>query len=157
MLSCIHEAMNQELKEREDSFVDVSKGEDGKALWVSANTGELNALKNGLQARLEKLLNGKAKVGLPIGSLTEVAIFNGRGFQVPIKLQFEGAADISFHTEFVSAGINQSCHRITMTIMVRAYSQSRRFEALVETETTTVLAETVVVGDVPSTGLYLGN
>ena len=36
-----------------------------------------------------------------------------------------------------------------MTVRARAYSQSRRFETSAETESVTVLAETVVVGEVP--------
>ena len=40
-----------------------------------------------------------------------------------------------------------------MAVTARAYSQSQRFEALVEEHTETVLAETVVVGEVPNVAL----
>ena len=149
LLTSINQAVNQELEEGENSFVSVTKGESGQVASVSANAPELNALKTGILSRLAKSLNGRASVYLPIGSLTDVALFNGRGFQVPVKLQFEGSADISFDTEFVSAGINQSCHRITMTVRAQVYSQSKRFEAFAQTDSSTVLAETVVVGTVP--------
>ena len=36
-----------------------------------------------------------------------------------------------------------------MTVRARAYSPSKRFETSVETEAATVLAETMVVGEVP--------
>ena len=149
ILASINQAVNQELEDGENSFVSVEKGNAGQVASVSANTAELNALKTGVLSRLSQKLNGRSTVYVPIGSLTDVGIFNGRGFQVPIKLQFEGSADVSFDTEFASAGINQSCHRITMTVQAQVYSQSKRFETFVETGTATVLAETVVVGTVP--------
>ena len=60
-----------------------------------------------------------------------------------------GSSQANFHNEFVSAGINQSCHRVTMVVKAQGFSQSRRFETQVEVETSTVLAETVLVGAVP--------
>ena len=98
---------------------------------------------------LEESLNGSVTVEVPVGSLTGVALLNGRGFPVPLTLGMEGSADLSFQTEFVSAGINQSCHRVTMVVKAQGFSQSRRFETQVEVETSTVLAETVLVGAVP--------
>ena len=68
---------------------------------------------------------------------------------MPLTLGMEGSADLSFQTEFVSAGINQSCHRVTMVVKAQGFSQSSRFETQVEVETSTVLAETVLVGAVP--------
>ncbi len=149
LLSCINRAVDEELGDGENSFVSVSRDGSGQISAVSANTGELNRIKAGVVSRLSKAINGRATAYVPIGSLTSVGIFNGRGPNVPVKLKLEGSADVSFHTEFTSAGVNQSCHRITMTVTVRAYSQSKRFEALAEADTATVLAETVVVGQVP--------
>ena len=40
-----------------------------------------------------------------------------------------------------------------MTVRARAYSPSKRFETSVETETATVPAETMVVGEVPKMNL----
>ena len=70
-----------------------------------------------------------------------------------VTIRTSKAADLSFHTEFVSAGINQSCHRVTMTVTVQAYSQSQRFQTQAQVETSTVLAETVLVGQVPEMAL----
>ena len=102
---------------------------------------------------LEESLNGSVTVEVPLGSLTVVALLNGRGFPVPLTLGMEGSADLSFQTEFVSAGINQSCHRITMTVRVQAYSHSQRFPVHVAETSSTVLAETVLVGNVPETAV----
>lgn len=153
LLSAINQAVNEELQEGEGSFVAVCKSGSGEVSAVSADAAKLNSLKTGVLSRLSKSLNGKVTAYVPIGSLTNVGILNGRGPKVPIKLNLESSADISFQTEFDSAGVNQSCHRITMTVKARTYSQSRRFETRVEAQTATVLAETVIIGDVPNVAL----
>lgn len=153
LLSTINQAVNEELQEDAGSFVSVSQSGNGEVSSVSANAARLNNLKTGVLSRLSKALNGKVTAYVPVGSLTNVGILNGRGPKVPIKLNLESSADVSFQTEFDSAGVNQSCHRITMTVKARAYSQSQRFETRVEEQTVTVLAETVVVGAVPDVAL----
>lgn len=153
ILFSIQNAVHEELEGRENSFVSTEREAGGQIASVTTDTSALNLLKTGILAKLEQDLNGRVCVNVPIGSLTGIGILNGRGFPVPLKLQLEGSADISFQTEFVSAGVNQSCHRITMTVNGRAYSQSNRFEAFVEASTATVLAETVVVGAVPDVAL----
>lgn len=155
LLASINRAVEEQLREGESSFVAVGRDESGQVSQVSADAGELNRLKSGVLSRLERLLDGRVTAYVPIGSLTNLGILNGRGPKVPVRLKLEGSADAEFQTEFVSAGVNQSCHRITMTVTARAYSQSKRFEAEVEESTATVLAETVVVGRVPQVALGL--
>ncbi len=149
LLTSINTVVREELEERNAAFVTVSRSGNGTVSAVNANVSALNSLKAGIIARLSKALNGKASAWVPVGSFTEVGVLNGRGPKVPVKLNLEGSADVTFQTEFRSAGVNQSCHRIVMAVTARAYSQSKRFEIQVEEETSTVLAETVVVGEVP--------
>lgn len=148
VLSCVNQAVAQALEE-EQAFVIVERDEAGAPLAVHTDAAALNALRVQVLERLEETLNGSVTVEVPAGSLTGIALLNGRGFPVPLSMNLEAAADLSFHTEFVSAGINQSCHRVTMVVKAQGFSQSRRFETQVEVETSTVLAETVLVGAVP--------
>lgn len=148
VLSCVNQAVEQALEEPR-SFVTVERDGEGRPLAVHTDAAALNQLRLQVLEALEKTLNGSARVEVPAGSLTGVALLNGRGFPVPLALRLEASADLSFHTQFQSAGINQSCHRVTMEVAVQAFSQSQRFQTQVEVETTTVLAETVLVGAVP--------
>ncbi len=153
VLECISEAVDAEMEEDKGPFVNVEKGSEGQVSLVSADQERLNSLRAGVLERLSHSLKGRATVYVPVGSLTGVGLFNGRGFPVPIKLQLEGSAIVEFSTEFTGAGMNQTCHRLVMTVRARAYSPSKRFETSVETETATVLAETMVVGEVPKMNL----
>ena len=149
----VNQAVSAELSDGESAFAAVSQTVDGRVAGVTADAAALNKLKIGVLERLEKTLNGRMKTSVPIGSLTKLGILNGRGPGIPLRLNIHGSADVTFDTEFTSAGLNQSCHRVTMTVRVQAYSQSRRFEAAIEAETSTVLSETVVVGTVPQAAL----
>ena len=149
-LSCVNQAVESALEESGE-FVTVERDEQGNPLAVHTDTTALNTLRAQVLAQLEDSLNGSVTVDVPAGSLTGIALLNGRGFPVPLTLRMEGSADLAFESEFGSAGINQSCHRITMVVTVQLYSQSQRFETQVHLETSTVLAETVLVGQVPQT------
>ena len=149
VLECISRAVDAELEESDAPFVTVERESGGKISMVSADQERLNSLRAGVLERLSRSLKGKATVYVPVGSLTGVGLFNGRGFPVPVKLQLEGSAVVECSTEFTGAGLNQTCHRLMMTVRARAYSPSKRFETSVETEAATVLAETMVVGEVP--------
>lgn len=146
VLAQVNQAVEEALAQPRP-FVTIERDGEGEPVAVQADTAALNELR--LQVLVEESLNGSVTVEVPVGSLTGVALLNGRGIPVPLTLGMEGSADLSFQTEFVSAGINQSCHRVTMVVKAQGFSQSRRFETQVEVETSTVLAETVLVGAVP--------
>lgn len=149
----INIAVSDELNERESSFITLSHSQNGEISSVKINATELNSLKGGIIKKLTKALNGTASFHVPIGSLTGCAVLNGRGPNVPIKLSLNSSVNVSFQTELSSAGINQSCHRITMTVTAESYSSSKRFAAVAKEISSTVLAETVLVGVVPEVAL----
>lgn len=149
VLEQVARAVEQELAEQTKPFVTVERDGVGQVALVSARPEQLNRLRAGVMERLGEALRGRATVYVPAGSLTGVGLLNGRGFSVPIALRLEGSAEVEFSTDFLSAGVNQTCHRLVMTVRARAFSQSRRFETSVEAQTGTVLAETLVVGQVP--------
>lgn len=146
---CLAEAVEEGLSETDSPYIRTERDEEGRITAVFADAQALNTLKIAVQSRLSQSLNGSAGAHVPLGSLTGIALLNGRGPGVPVRMAFEGCADLRFDTEFTTAGVNQSLHRVTLTVEARVYSQSRRFSAYVEESTSTVLAETVVVGPVP--------
>lgn len=149
VLDCIAQAVEAELEEDAEPFITIERDGDGQIAMVQADPERLNRLRAGVLERLAESLRGRARVHVPAGSLTGIGLLNGRGFPVPISLGIEGSAVAEFSTELISAGVNQTCHRLVLTVRAQAFSQSRRFETAVEAESSTVLAETLVVGEVP--------
>ena len=148
LLSSMNTAIGTELEKIDGEFISVA-AKNGEASLLQADFSSFAAVKERVAKRLAKSLNGKVTAYVPIGSLSGIAFLNGRGPSVPLRLRFEGSADVTFETEFVSAGVNQSCHRVVMKVRARVYSQSKRFSTQLQEETEALVAETVVVGEVP--------
>lgn len=146
VLSCMNKAIAEELPDDELLFVTE---QNGRVSLLQVNQPALTKVKTKISAAVERSVNRTATVRVPIGSLCGLRVLNGRGPGVPLKLRLEGGADVTFTSELCSAGVNQSCHRVLMQVQVTAYSQSRHFSAQVQETTETVLAETVIVGEVP--------
>lgn len=149
ILDHITQAVEAELEADPGPFLLVEREESGQVSLASADQERLNRLRARVLERLSRDLRGQVTVQVPVGSLTGVGLLNGRGFPVPLKMRLEGSATAEFSTDFISAGLNQTCHRLSFTVRAQAYSPSRRFETAVEVESVTVLAETMVVGQVP--------
>lgn len=149
ILDCAAQAVEAELEADPGPFLAVEREESGQVSLVRADQERLNRLRAGVLERLSRDLRGQVTVYVPVGSLTGIGLLNGRGFPVPLKMRLEGSATAEFSTDFISAGLNQTCHRLSFTVRAQAYSPSRRFETAVEAQSVTVLAETMVVGQVP--------
>lgn len=150
IITSINSAVKEVLKSYdEDSFTGMNRDIEGNVVSVEANSTRINELKTALSEKITEELNGRKSIGVPFGSLTDIALLNGRGFDVPVKLNYIGSAELTIKSEFLSAGINQSCHRITLNVRATVVSQSKRFSAEVTSETDFVVAETVIVGQVP--------
>lgn len=91
---------------------------------VSLDTYELSTLKTALTAALQSALTGKATAWVPVGNLTGVALFNGRGFKVPVSFSVDGVVSVDFESTLVSAGINRTKYAVTMTVAAELYSTS---------------------------------
>ena len=150
IISSVNSAVEKKLKKSEQGyFVHITRDSSGNVTSVEADAKKLNEFKTEITDAAIKKLNGRHRVGIPAGSLTNIRILNGRGFSVPVKHNFEGTADITFESAFYSAGINQSCHRITMKVTSSVFSQSRKFKESAEHTTEFIISETIIVGSVP--------
>lgn len=85
------------------------------------------------------------------GSLTGVRILSGIGPDINIKFLDSGTVETKVRSEFESAGINQTIHRIYLDVscMVSILTPYNVVNQTIKNEV--VLAENVVVGLVPST------
>ena len=130
-----------------DRIVYFEKDLNGKITAMKTNIMEVNRLKT----RILELVNGRilaldtTDLGIPIGSLLFPEVFAGKGFSIPIHILSIRNSDASFRSEFQQAGINQTLHRLLMDVSVLGQTESFSVNSEV------VVAETVIVGDVPDT------
>ena len=101
-----------------------------------------------MQEEFEREENSTFKI--PIGSFFGSKLFSGRGPKVNIKMQIVGDLDTDLRSEFTSAGINQTLHRIYLEIKCNVVILTP-FETIEQKISNLVLlAEGVIVGEIPN-------
>lgn len=139
-----------------DRIVYFEKNLDGRITALKTNMTEINRLKTDVLNIIndEILALDTSDIGVPIGSLFLPEFLSGKGPVIPVHILSIRNSDASFESSFSQAGINQTLHKLIMEvsvdIAVLVLGQTSSFCITSEV----VVAETVIVGDVPNTYLH---
>ena len=125
---------------------------------MKTNMAEVNRLKTDILNLIndEILAQDTSHLGVAIGSLVFPEFLSGKGPEIPVKILSIRNSDGSFTSGFTEAGINQTLHQLSMqvlvdvTVLVLGKAESFTVSSQV------VVAETVIVGQVPETFLQTG-
>jgi sporulation protein YunB len=157
----INDAIDRQIETgniRYDRIVYFEKDLDGRITALKTNMAEVNRLKTDILNLIndEILAEDTTDISIPIGSLLFPEIFSGRGPGIPIQILSIRNSDGSFHSYFSEAGINQTLQQLTMNVSVDV-----SVLVLGKTESFTVssqvvVAETIIVGQVPNTFFQTG-
>ena len=115
---------------------------------------------NKVQSELGALINENLEKSslkttkIPVGSLMDSNLLTGKGPKINIKVSPVGSAQIKIKNDFSSAGLNQTCHRISAVISVKMTSSVPLYSFDTSTEFEFILAENVIVGSVPDLSPY---
>ena len=91
------------------------------------------------------------ELSIPVGTLTGSSLLAGRGPRITVRMESVGSSEANFHNEFVSAGINQTKHQIILTVDVYVSILLPGFTTATKVTNSFIVAETVIVGEVPDT------
>ena len=131
----------------------------GHVSLLTADAGRLNLLAADCarmaQDRIMDL--GEQGVSVPLGTLSGIPMLAGLGPRLSFRFTPVGMVQSSFRSEFRSAGINQTLHRITLQLTgtVRIILPGRSSSVTVTTQAP--VAENVIVGDVPDAYANVAN
>lgn len=150
----INKAVSDYLTENQYQYNDFSAvlyDENGKAVSIESLTGNINKVQSDLVLRISEELSEhkNIKVKIPVGSLTDSYLLAGKGFSVPLNICSAGNVDVKLKSEFTSAGINQTCHRISAVVSTEINSSIPLYSFSSEAEFEFLIAENVLVGGVP--------
>ena len=141
-----------------DRIVYFEKDLNGRITALKTNMSEVNRLKTDILNLIndEILALDSSQIGVPLGSLILPELLAGKGPNIPVQIMAIRNSDASFTSDFSEAGINQTLQKLTMTVSVDV-----TILVLGETNSFTVssqvvVAETVIVGQVPDTFLQTG-
>ncbi len=141
-----------------DRIVYFEKDLNGRITALKTNMSEVNRLKTDILNLVndEILALDTSDLGIPIGSLILPEVFAGRGPEIPVQILSIRNSDASFSSNFTEAGINQTLQQLNMEISVDVavlvLGDTNHFTV----SSQVIVAETIIVGQVPDTFLQTG-
>lgn len=141
-----------------DRIIYFEKDLNGRITALKTNMSEVNRLKTGILNLIndEILALDSTDLGIPIGSLVLPELFSGKGVSIPVQIISIRNSDASFSSSFTQAGINQTLHQLTMQVVVDISVLVLGKTESFSVNSQVVIAETIIVGDVPDTFLQTG-
>lgn len=157
----INDAIDRQIEDGNihyDRMVYFEKDLDGRITALKTNMSEVNRLKTDILNLIndEILALSTDDLGIPLGSLFLPELLSGKGPTIPVEILSIRNSDASFTSHFSEAGINQTLQQMNMhvsvdvSILVLGQTSSFTISSQV------VVAETIIVGDVPDTYLQTG-
>lgn len=150
----VNDAIIETLSNSQINYNDLVKlnyGEDNTVRSIETNSEYINKIKSTLVNGVNGYLSEYAitTIAIPIGTFTGNDYLSGMGPKLDVEVQFGGCAVTDIISEFKSAGINQTCHRILVNVSVNIYVYEFGKNLTDTVECECCIAETVIVGAVP--------
>ena len=160
MTAVVENAVTAGLAERHVSygdFVTIQRDEGGAITALTTDMARMNLLRSELTAAVLEALEGVdvSDVQVPLGSLFDLEPLWAKGPALKAKAMTVGTVRAEFDSQFTSAGVNQTLHRIWLEVDVPMTLLLPGGEVEASLHTRLCVAETVIVGKVPDTYLQL--
>ena len=132
-------------------LTDVLTDKNGKITMIQYNTILINTLarETSTLAQNEIRSLGAEGISVPLGSATKSKLLSGRGPDIDVKIIPVGSVSTDFTDEFRQAGINQTRHRIFLSLQTQVRIVVPLGSNVIKVSTKVPIAETIIVGDVP--------
>ena len=140
-------------------LVSIEKNADGEITLIAANSMIINKLARDMAQSTETYIEkmGEQDVKIPIGTLSGSPLLAGKGFKVTIRVLPLGSVKCQFVSEFETAGINQTRHKIYLDVVATISIVLPTSQSIVKTNTPVLVSESIIVGKVPDTYLSAGS
>lgn len=140
-----------------DDIINIEKDADGNITMIRSDTVKQNYLASQVVLKCDKRLSDLEDLGvkIPLGYLTNNVMFYNMGPKITVKMQQVGNITTSYESEFQSAGINQTRHKIylnlTTTMRVIVPFNSKEVEVTCKIP----VSDTIIVGKIPETAINM--
>lgn len=153
----IQKIFNDEVSYKD--IVDIEKDKEGNILMIKADTAKMNVLASKVSLNSQKDLKefGTIGIDIPLGYVLNNNLVARYGPKVDINMAPIGDIKTSYESQFETAGINQTRHRIYLIvetrIKVNTALQSKEADIVSEIP----IVENIIVGKVPTTSINIDN
>ena len=141
------------LREQTSAVAVLTRDAAGAVTSLQTDTTAISELQAAVVERLARTFDAGEDVRftVPIGTLIGGAWTSGRGPNVTFYLRLNGAAVVTPRETFTAAGINQCCHTVYLDVQMEFLLTAAGRQQTVAVTVPTVVAQTVLLGDVPNT------
>lgn len=134
-----------------EDLVTIYKDSNENITMIKSNIVPINLIISDVAEKIQKRLDEveSEQIGIRLGSFTGSKIFSGRGPIIHITLSTIGNVETDLRSEFKSAGINQTIHRIYLQVdcKVNILTPYTTFEQGISNQV--LIAENIIVGKIP--------
>jgi len=150
----VHGAIRKEIvneKVRYRDLIELHKDSEGKIVMLQANTVKINQVAADVTLAVEEALENLQQTSftIPLGQVLGSHLLAAYGPKIHIAVVPVGAVKVDVLGEFEEAGINQTRHRIYVTMNTTVRVVVPMTSAEVELSTVVPVAENILVGNVP--------
>ena len=140
-------------------FAAVLYDENGRPSSVEAIPANINRVQSELTLLIRQKFGSMSDSchRIPIGSLTGSYMLAGKGPDIKIRICPAEKITVRLKSSFDSAGINQTAHRISAVVTAEVRSSLPIYSFETEVEFEFLLAETIIIGEVPDYSRYAWN
>ncbi len=133
------------------TFVKSICNSEGMVTSLQTDSSQINILKSRISLAITEKIrqDHKVTVGVPAGAFTGFVLLSDKGPDIYVSLTLGGSAITDITSEFISAGINQTIHRIYMTVDADISLTCPIIAYETNVVTQYQLCETVIVGSTP--------
>ncbi len=161
MTAVVEGAVTADLAARNVSYADfitIQRDGGGAITALTTDMARMNLLRAELTAAILESIAGVdvSDIEVPLGSLFDLEPLWAKGPSLRARAMTVGTVRTEFDSQFTSAGVNQTLHRIWLEVDVPMTLLLPGGEVETALHTRLCVAETVIVGKVPDTYLQVG-
>ena len=140
-----------------EDIINIEKDSEGNITMVRADTVKQNYLASQVVLNCDEKLSelGDLGVKIPLGYLTNNIMFYNIGPKITVKMQQVGNITTSYESEFESAGINQTRHKIYLNVEAKMRIVVPVHSDEIEVTTQIPVSDTIIVVKIPDTAINM--
>lgn len=152
-IHAINQAVRQDIagKIKYRDLIHLQFNESGRISFIQPDTGEINQICSEATLAVQNTLDGLKPqiIKVPLGQLMGTRILAGVGPDLPVRVVPIGLVESTINDHFDQAGINQTRHRIYLTVKTVIKMVVPLVNQEIGVKTDILLTEAIIVGDVP--------
>ncbi len=138
-----------------NNIANINERTDGSISSINVDTAKLNAVALKFSNEIiDSIENAENSFGIPLGNALGSKMLSGKGAKINVNILPIGAPEYEIESKLLSSGINQTLHRISICFKTEIQCLAPFHESKCSINTTIVIAETLIVGEVPEVILH---